>query len=387
MLMLHDHQSHVGNVVHICGIRIGEKALVHGPRLSALVIAAQSKRRTRGQIVRQGLALRDLQAVNQRRARFKRQIAALQNDRGIGDVGLTACRIAADHDRVSLYRHAAALNPDAVASGGSCPSLIERSVFQRHAAAGDGQRDAAPYVRILADIGQPCLSVQVDGKRAACDGGVFRHIPRQRHRAAVRRFRRRVDGRLQRGVLLPAVLRRLFYTADTSSVLPEGVLLISGSPATTIAACFVGQAVGVGGVLHCMVFCPHLLPADAENIVLSFTHGDIFLSLVRFRLSDRPAQGAGLRVRTAVLGVRVLPHMLTALGDGDRGAVGVAGIARSVRIVCPDAFHARSDFDSHCPFGIGAVSDGLCVLAARLGRYRAAGNVHRHGALVLVVAD
>ena len=144
MLMLHDHQSHVGNVVRICGIRIGEKALVPGQRPSALVIAAQSERRALGQIVRQVLVLRDLQAVNQRRARFKRQIAALQNDRGIGDVGRTACRIAADHDRVSLYRHAAALNPDAVASGGRCPSLIERSVLQRHASASDGQRDAAP---------------------------------------------------------------------------------------------------------------------------------------------------------------------------------------------------------------------------------------------------
>ena len=134
-----------------------------------------------------------------------------------------------------------------------------------------------------------------------------------------------------------------------------------------------------------MGFCRHLLPADAENIVLTFTHGDIFLSLVRFRPAVRIAQLAGLRVRL-ILDV-VLPHMIAALGNGNGGAVGVAGIARRVQIVCPDAFHARSDFDSHCPFGIGAVSDGLCVLAARLGRYRAAGNVHRHGALVLVAAD
>ena len=372
--------------VVIYGIRV-QKALVHGPRLSALVIAAQSKRRALGQIVRQVLALRDLQTVNQRRARFERQsAAAFQPDRRIGDVGLTACRIAADHDRVSLYRHAAALNPDAVASGGSCPSLIERSVFQRHAAAGDGQRDAAPYVRILADIGQPCLSVQVNGKRAARDGDVFRHIPRQLHRAAVRRFRRRVDGRLQRGVLLPAVLRRLSYTADRAiSVIPEGVLLISGSPATTIAAFSVGQAVRIGVILHCMLFRTQLLPADADHIVLTAIQGDICLSAVLLRLFDRPAQGAGRRVCFAV--VFVLPGMIFALGDGNGGAVGVAGIAGSVRIVCPDAFHARSDFDSHCPFGIGTVSDGLCVLAARLGRYRAAGNVHRHGALVLVVAD
>ena len=386
MLMRFDDQSHVMLGVVIYGIRV-QKALVHGPRLSALVIAAQSKRRALGQIVRQVLALRDLQTVNQRRARFERQsAAAFQPDRRIGDVGLTACRIAADHDRVSLYRHAAALNPDAVASGGSCPSLIERSVFQRHAAAGDGQRDAAPYVRILADIGQPCLSVQVNGKRAARDGDVFRHIPRQLHRAAVRRFRRRVDGRLQRGVLLPAVLRRLSYTADRAiSVIPEGVLLISGSPATTIAAFSVGQAVGVGGTLHVMRCCRYRFPTDADHIVLTAIRGDIFLSLVRFRPAVRIAQGAGLRVHI-VLDV-VLPHMIFALGDGNGGAVGVAGIARRVRVVCPDALHARSDFDSHCPFGIGAVSDGLCALAARFGRHRAAGNVHRHGALVLVAAD
>ena len=134
-----------------------------------------------------------------------------------------------------------------------------------------------------------------------------------------------------------------------------------------------------------MVFRTHLLPADAANIVLTFTHGDIFLSCVRFRPAVRIAQLAGLRVHI-VLDV-VLPHMIFALGDGDRGAVGVAGIARSVRIVRLDALHARSDFDSHCPFGIGAVSDGRCALAARLGRHRAAGNVHRHGARVLAVAD
>ena len=383
--MLHDHQSHVGNMIHICGIHVGHIAVVRGIRLSAGVIAVPLERRTRGQIVRQVLALRDLQTVDQRCARFERQIAALQNDRGIGDVGRTACRLAADHDRVSLYRHAAALNPDAVASHGGGTPLLERSVFQRHAAAGDGQRDAATYARKLDDIGQPCLPVQVNGKRAARDGDVFRHILRQRHRAAVRRFRRRVDGCLQGGVHCPVVLRRLFYTADTSSVLPEGVLLISGSPAAIHAALFVGQAVGVGGVLHCMVFRTQLLPADAVNIVLSFTHGDIFCRTVGFRFADCMAQLAGLRV-LVVLDF-VLPLMLAALGDGDGGAVGVAGIARSIRIVCLDALHARSDFDSHCPFGIGAVSDGRCALAARLGRYRAAGNVHRHGARVIVFAD
>ena len=383
--MLHDHQSHVMLGVVIYGIRV-QKALVHGPRLSVPVIAAQSERRTRGQIVRQGFVLRDLQTVNQRRARFERQsAAAFQPDRGIGDVGRTACRIAADHDRGSLYRHAAALDPDAVASHGGGMPLIERSVFQRHAAAGDGQRDEAPEVRSRADAGRPLIPVQVNGKRAARDGDVFRHIPRQRHRAAAGRCR--VDGCLQGGVHCPVVLRRLSYTADTSSVLPEGVLLISGSPATTIAACFVGQAVGVGVILHVMRFCRYRFPTDAIADVLTFILGSPRQDAVLLGPSVKAAQLAGLRVRTAVLGVRVLPLMLAALGDGNGGAVGVAGIARRVLVVRLDALHARSDFDSHCPSGIGAISDGICALAARLGRYRAAENVHRHGALVPVVGD
>ena len=106
---------------------------------------------------------------------------------------------------------------------------------------------------------------------------------------------------------------------------------------------------------------------------------------MRFRPAVRIAQLAGLRV-LVVLDF-VLPLMLAALGDGNGGAVGVAVSARRALVVRLDAFHALSDVDGHCPFGIGALSDGLCALAARFGRHRAAGNVHRHGARVLVVAD
>lgn len=239
-----------------------------------------------------------------------------------------------------------------------------------------------PYVRILADIGQPCLSVQVDGKRAARDGGVFRHIPRQRHRAAVHRCR--VDGCLQGGVRLPAVLRRLFYTADdTSSVLPEGVLLISGSPATTIAACFVGQAVIVGDQSEGMrftLFCAADAGADMLRIV-GYVRRPVFIGM-RFRPAARAAQLAGLRV-LVVLDF-VLPLMLVALGDGNGGAVGVAVFARRALVVRLDALHALGNADGHRTFAVGAVSDGLCALAARFGRHRAAGNAHRHGASILV---
>ena len=257
--VLHDHQSHVMLGVVIYGIRV-QKALVLGQRPSGLVIAAQSERRTRGQIVRQGLALRNLQAVNQRCARCERQIAVLHLDRGGGRKLCVTVLIAADHDRVSLYRHAAAGDLDPAFSVGR-QFLTDRSVFQRHAAAGDGQRDLLYDIGINVLVDMPCLPVQVNGKRAARDGDVFRHIPRQRHRAAAA-GRCRVDGCLQRGVLLPAVLRRLSYTADTISVLPEGVLLISGSPATTLAAYFVGQTVVVGGGGQGVILCARR-PADA----------------------------------------------------------------------------------------------------------------------------
>ena len=90
--MLHDHQSHVGNVVHICGIRV-QKALVLSPCPSALVIAAQSERRTRGQIVRQVLALRDLQAAVQRCADTQDQLAALHIDGGELSIGVHAAAL------------------------------------------------------------------------------------------------------------------------------------------------------------------------------------------------------------------------------------------------------------------------------------------------------
>ena len=93
--MLHDHQSLVGNVVRICGIRIGEKGLVLGPCPSGLVIAAQSERRALGQIVRQVLALDEhLHAAVQRCADTQDQLAALHID-GV---------------ELSIGVHAAALN-------------------------------------------------------------------------------------------------------------------------------------------------------------------------------------------------------------------------------------------------------------------------------------
>ena len=315
MLMRFDHQSHVGNVVRICGIRIGEKALVPGQHPSALVIAAQSERRTLGQIVRQVLALRDLQTVNQRRARFKRQIAALQNDRGIGDVVRTACRIAADHDRVSLYRHAATLDPDAVASHGGGIPLIECSVFQRHAAAGDGQRDAVPpYVRILADIGPPILSAQVNSDRAACDGDVFRHIPRQRHRAAVLG---RFDGTGQRSVALTVVLRRQICTAGALFAVTIGLIKVVSFHRCRVAAHAalraVGQPIGVGGAGQGVIFCLGRAAGarPGVGICIGMCPAVILVALRSFGLA---AQLAHRRVRVAV--IFVFPVMLKALLKG-----------------------------------------------------------------------
>ena len=174
---------------------------------------------------------------------------------------------------------------------------------------------------VLSDIGPPILSAQVNSDRAACDGDVFRHIPRQRHRAAVRRCR--VDGCLQGGVLLSVILRRQICTAGALFVVTIGLIKVVVFRRCRVAAHAalraVGQPIGVGGAGQGVIFCLGRAAGarPGVGICIGMCPAVILVALRSFGLA---AQLALRRVLVAV--ICVFPVMLKALLKGRAARVG-----------------------------------------------------------------
>ena len=276
------------------------------------VDSALHERHAAGQAVRQLHAARHSQHVGQCCTFPKGQLAALLQVDGAGhavnDSGIHRHIAAGDHKAIPFFP----------GRGRGHAGLRKHAVFHRHRAAAHRQ----------GRVGRaPCVAVQVDGHCAGVYGGghIVRHIPLQRHRAALGHSLRRRDGRHQIGVLHIAAGGRQLRAAFAGGV----VLLVVD------------------------VFCIHSISAHAAQLrVVQTVHEGEQPEAVSRRCLIA-AHGAGGLVLSAVF-VR-LPRLIAVLSRHRRAAeIARAGVARG-----GFAFFGVSDF------GVVALGEGetlLCFL-------------------------